>query len=140
MLFRSYKVQKKPETAIDLSKAKVTVYTDWSDSAIKNNKLEYTGKEIEPGVMIEIKQGNVTLSPKNVKQLIDEEKLTITYTNNIHKGKATMIINGDGETYVGSKTATFSITTKNIKDTKILDDLFEKIAAMCSVRYLVEAP
>lgn len=140
LLTASYKVQKKPETAIDLSKAKVTVYTDWSDSAIKNNKLEYTGKEIEPGVMIEIKQGNVTLSPKNVKQLIDEEKLTITYTNNIHKGKATMIINGDGETYVGSKTATFSITTKNIKDTKILDDLFEKIAAMCSVRYLVEAP
>ena len=140
LLTASYKVQKKPETAIDLSKAKVTVYTDWSDSATKNNKLEYTGKEIEPGVMIEIKQGNVTLSPKNVKQLMDEEKLTITYTNNIHKGKATMIINGDGETYVGSKTATFSITTKNIKDTKILDDLFEKIAAMCSVRYLVEAP
>lgn len=140
LLTASYKVQKKPETAIDLSKAKVTVYTDWSDSATKNNKLEYTGKEIEPGVMIEIKQGNVTLSPKNVKQLMDEEKLTITYTNNIHKGKATMIINGDGEIYVGSKTATFSITTKNIKDTKILDDLFEKIAAMCSVRYLVEAP
>lgn len=140
LLTASYKVQKKPETAIDLSKAKVTVYTDWSDSATKTNKFEYTGKEIEPSVMIEIKQGNVTLSPKNVKQLMDEEKLTITYTNNIHKGKATMIINGDGEIYVGSKTATFSITTKNIKDTKILDDLFEKIAAMCSVRYLVEAP
>ncbi len=140
LLTASYKVQKKPETAIDLSKAKVTVYTDWSDSATKTNKFEYTGKEIEPSVMIEIKQGNVTLSPKNVKQLMDEEKLTITYTNNIHKGKAAMIINGDGETYVGSKTATFSITTKNIKDTKILDDLFEKIAAMCSVRYLVEAP
>lgn len=140
LLTASYKVQRKSETAIDLSKAKVTVYADWSGSAVKSNKAEYTGKEIEPGVMIEIKQGNVKLSPKDVKQLMDEEKLTITYTNNIHKGKATIIINGNGETYVGSKTATFSITTKNIKDTKILDDLFEKIAAMRSVRYLVEAP
>lgn len=142
LLTASYKVQRKSETAIDLSKAKVTVYTDWSGSAVKSNKAEYTGKEIEPGVMIEIKQGNVKLSPKDVKQLMDAEnpKLMIRYTNNIHKGKATIIINGDGETYVGSKTATFSITTKNIKDTKILDDLFEKIAAMRSVRYLVEAP
>ena len=78
------------------------------------------------------------VSKRSVKH--PNPKLMIRYTNNIHKGKATIIINGDGETYVGSKTATFSITTKNIKDTKILDDLFEKIAAMRSVRYLVEAP
>lgn len=127
----SYMVQKKAEGAIDLSKAKVTVTADWSDSAAKTNKLEYTGTEIEPGVMIEIKQGNVKLSPKDVKQLMDEQKLTITYTNNIHKGKASIIINGDGSTYAGSKTAVFSITTKNIKNTKILDDLFEKLAEMC---------
>lgn len=136
----SYKVYKKAENAIDLSKAKVTVYTDWSDSGVKTNKLEYTGKEVEPGAMIEIKQGNIKLLPKDIKQLEKEGKLTIRYTNNIHKGKAAMVINGDGDTYVGSKAVAFSITTKNIKNTKILDDLFVDVASMCNVRYLLENP
>lgn len=136
----SYKVYKKAGNAIDLSKAKVTVYTDWSDSAVKTNKLEYTGKEVEPGAMIEIKQGNIKLLPKDIKQLEKEGKLTIRYTNNIHKGKAAMVINGDGDTYVGSKAVAFSITTKNIKNTKILDDLFVDVASMCNVRYLLENP
>ena len=142
-LTASYNVRKMPESAnaLDLSKAKVTVYKGWSvdentdaatNKAMKSNKMEYTGVAIEPGVMIEIKNGKetTTLYPKDVEKLLKGQnpELTVQYVNNVNKGKATIVINGDGENYVGSKTVTFSITTKNLKDTEILKNLFGDIS------------
>ena len=135
-LTASYKVYKVAESSIDLSKVKLTVYKDWkvsdtTDKANKGNKMEYTGVEIEPSVMIELKDAAKTkLSPEDVKALIDEGKLTVHYVNNVNKGKATIVINGNGTDYVGSKTVTFSITTKNLKDTDILVNLFKDISKM----------
>ncbi|MDE7268139.1 MAG: hypothetical protein K2N89_11805, partial [Lachnospiraceae bacterium] len=146
-LTASYYVRRMPQStnegtsALDLSKAKITVYKDWSvdkntdaatNKAMKSNKMEYTGVAIEPGVMIEIKNGRetTTLYPKDVEELRKGQnpKLTVSYVNNVNKGKATIVINGDGVNYVGGKTVTFSITTKNLKDTDILVNLFNDIS------------
>jgi len=132
-LTASYQVYKASGNAVDLSKAKLTVYKDWNvsdtaDKASKGNKMEYTGVEIKPGVMIELKDANkTTLSPKQVKELIDAKKITVQYTNNINKGKAAIVINGNGTDYVGGKAVTFSITTKSLKDTDILVNLFKDV-------------
>ena len=142
-LTASYYVRRMPQSAnegtnaLDLSKAKLTVYKDWNvdasavaDKANKGAKMEYTGVAVKPGVMIEFKDAAKTkLSPKEVDTLIEQGKLTVQYVNNVNKGKATIVINGDGVNYVGGKTVTFSITTKNLKnEANLLANLFGDIS------------
>ncbi len=142
-LTASYKVcQRTLGDFYDLSKARLIVYTNWSDSALRTNRIEHTGSAVEPGVAIEFRQdgAKIDLTPTEVKQLIDSGKLTIQYVNNVNRGRATIVVNGDGATYVGGKKVTFNIITRNIKNTDILDDLFTNAVEKCNIRYLLQNP
>ena len=92
------------ENAIDLSKAKVTI--------VGGNKAEYTGEGVSPDIEIKYKSGKEwkTLSADDIGTYV-----TVTYINNVNKGKATVMINGNGDRYVGSKTAIFNIVAKSMK-------------------------
>ncbi|MDE6016812.1 MAG: hypothetical protein K2H41_14180, partial [Acetatifactor sp.] len=104
----------------DISKAKITV----KDSAgKKQSKVEYTGEAVYP-YSIEIKVGKAT--PILLKYDADTaswvtsdgsatQDFDILVVNNIEKGKATIIVTGDGAN-VGSKTATFSVVSQNLKN------------------------
>ena len=103
----------------DLSKAKVTFYKD-EECTQKVTKLEYTGKEVEPFVKVECREGNKYVT------LVRDMDYKVTYMNNVNKGKAAVIITGVNARYAGSRTASFSIAAKNLK--KVVDffeDLFK---------------
>ncbi|MBD5520897.1 MAG: hypothetical protein HDR03_06670 [Lachnospiraceae bacterium] len=101
-----YTVQDKPtNTIVDLSKASVT---------LNAKKVEYTGdaqidnvKEIS----IKVNGAKKTIPAKDFA----DNGITVQYVNNKAKGKATIVISGDGTKYVGSKTTTFSITARKFK-------------------------
>ena len=103
---------------LDLSKAKIKFLQPKPKDSTKtqNAKIGYTGKEIELATSKEEYanggyQGwiEVTIgSGKNVTS-VDLADLTVTYANNIAKGKATVILSGDGTKYAGSFTGTFNI-------------------------------
>ncbi|MDE6699604.1 MAG: hypothetical protein K2K10_01090, partial [Acetatifactor sp.] len=102
----------------DISKAKITV----KDSAgKKQSKVEYTGEAVYP-YSIEIKVGKAT--PILLKYDADTaswvtsdgsatQDFDILVVNNIEKGKATIIVTGDGAN-VGSKTATFNVVSHSL--------------------------
>ncbi|MDE7252389.1 MAG: hypothetical protein K2O32_05530, partial [Acetatifactor sp.] len=103
----------------DLSKlAKITLKESNSDK--KQSKKEYTGEAVYPDRM-EIKIGTavttLTHDPATDSWLTTDgtptQDFNITVVNNIAKGKATVIVNGDGSKNVGSKTATFSVVAHN---------------------------
>ncbi len=102
-----------------MSKAKVTFYKD-EECTQKVTKLEYTGKEVEPFVKVECREGNKYVT------LERDMDYKVTYMNNVNKGKAAVIITGVNARYAGSRTASFSIAAKNLK--KVVDffeDLFK---------------
>ncbi len=101
-----YQVWKVGENQKDLSKARVT-FVDASGS--KLTKATYTGEEMEPAVKVEIKNGKTW-------ETIPADQYELTYVNNVHKGKATAIINAKGVQYVGGRTAAFSIVAQNLKN------------------------
>lgn len=100
----SYKVYNK-NLYQDLSKAKVT-FLDQSGKTLK--KAEYTGSAIAPKVKLEVRgtRGYVE---------VPSDWYKVVYVNNVNKGTATAIITGTGQSYGGSKIATFQITSKNVK-------------------------
>ena len=99
----------------DLSKAKVTVVDEKGN---KLSKAEYTGEEIEPKVIVTIGSG------KNAV-VVPESEYTLSYIGNVNKGKGTVMVTGTGATnYAGSKTATFSIVSRNVKN---ISDLFANL-------------
>ena len=55
-----------------------------------------------------------------VWKVVPEDTYRVTYVNNVNKGKATVIVTGKGDSYVGSKTGIFSIVAWNIKNVKNL--------------------
>lgn len=103
----SYKVCSKTNL-IDLSTAKVTFVDSLGN---KLSKVEYTGRAVQPEVKVEVKVG---------KQYVEvpSDQYKVVYVNNVKKGKATAIITGTGTKYVGSRSAKFTIASKNIKDVK----------------------
>ena len=93
------------KATLDLSKAKVTFYSDEARTR-KVTKLEYTGEEVEP---LEVK-----LEIRGVE--VPESEYEVVFVNNVNKGKATAIITAyDTSAYGGSKTATYSIVSRNLK-------------------------
>ena len=82
-----------PESKIDLSSATVNSI----------DSQTYTGSSIEPSV-------TVTLNGKTLKL---NEDYTLTYSNNINVGTATITINGIGN-YTGSKKINFNIVPKKL--------------------------
>ncbi len=89
------------------------------NSLMKNAKisLEYksaecTGAEIKPNVV-------VTLGG----QEISSDCYTVTYTNNVNIGKAVATVKGDNKTIFGSKSVTFSITGRVLKNAVVVSEL-----------------
>ena len=82
-----------PESKIDLSSATVNSI----------DSQTYTGSSIEPSV-------TVTLNGKTLKL---NEDYTLTYSNNVNVGTATITINGIGN-YTGSKKINFNIVPKKL--------------------------
>ena len=82
-----------PESKIDLSSATVNSI----------DSQTYTGFSIEPSV-------TVTLNGKTLKL---NEDYTLTYSNNVNVGTATITINGIGN-YTGSKKVNFNIAPKKL--------------------------
>ena len=82
-----------PESKIDLSSATVNSI----------DSQTYTGSSIEPSV-------TVTLNGKTLKL---NEDYTLTYSNNVNVGTATITINGIGN-YTGSKKVNFNIAPKKL--------------------------
>ena len=109
-LTATYKVVRKEGT--DLSKGRISFYEDEALTK-KITKMEYTGEEVTPYVKVEVKEGKVW-------KVVPEDTYRVTYVNNVNKGKATVIVTGKGDSYVGSKTGTFSIVAWNIKNVKNL--------------------
>lgn len=72
----------------------------------EDKKPTYTGSVCEPRVEVKKKDGT----------LIDAGQYTVHYANNIEIGKATLIVEGDGVNYFGSKSMNFNITGGNLKD------------------------
>ena len=68
------------------------------------SKQEYNGQEITPEIRVLVKNG------KNWEEL-PEDAYEVSYLNNVNKGKAVILVNGNGAAYAGSKTAKFTITS-----------------------------
>ncbi|MDE6663854.1 MAG: chitobiase/beta-hexosaminidase C-terminal domain-containing protein, partial [Lachnospiraceae bacterium] len=105
----------------DLSKAKIEIWDKVANK--KTTKVEYTGEEIEfDGTRYELK---VNLGTAKKPDYVLETEYDVEYANNINKGKATIIITAKdtSETYLGSKTGTFSIIAQKVKPT-LLNNLF----------------
>ena len=85
-------------TAVDLTKAKI--YAKGTKKAVSNQL--YTGEGLEPEIDVYVKIGKTWTK-------VDESLYTVTYVNNIERGKARILVNGDGEGAIGSKTGTFKI-------------------------------
>lgn len=93
----------------DLSKARITV-VDENGRKIKN--VMFDGNEQKVRLKIELKAG------KGYQEITEEEYTAlaghITYVNHVYKGKATIVVNGDGKVFTGGKAAAFHIVPKDI--------------------------
>jgi hypothetical protein len=105
---------------VDLSKARIT----FKNGENKLTKAEYTGNEVEPTVVVEVKNGKKWETVPQTVEGSAELNYTVEYVNNVNKGKATVVVTGTGK-YVGSKTATFSIVAQKVKNS-LLSSLFHK--------------
>ena len=85
---------------------------------MKVGKQEYTGEAIEPKIRVLVKQGKtwIEVDPDKCEEPI--------YINNVLKGKATILITGNGEDTIGSRTASFTITNMNIGLFDLIRQLF----------------
>lgn len=108
----SYTVWKKGSSNDkDLSKAKVTFHNQADCKDRKVTKFEYNGGEVKPGGINVIIGNNTT---NLYSQDAAKSQVTVTYVNNVNKGKATVIIKpAEGSGLIGSKVVTFSIASKN---------------------------
>ncbi len=109
----TYRIVRRDAEAIDLSKAKIVAKDKVNNKDVAVSKQEYTGRAIKPEIRVLVKEG------KNWKE-VPESAYKVNYINNIQKGNATIMITGDGKTAVGSKTAKFTISSKNLSLFKLL--------------------
>lgn len=95
----TYTVKKLPaQSVVNLSKAKI--YAKGTKKAVPAQG--YIGEPLEPEIDVYVKIGKTWTK-------VDESRYTVTYVNNIERGKAKILVNGDGEGAIGSKNSTFKI-------------------------------
>ena len=99
----TYRVMKVSGNMINLSKAKIV----GRDTTKAVKKQEYTGSAVTPEIDVLIKQGKEWVK-------VDPADYTVTYINNINKGKAVILVSGKGTNAAGSKTAKFTIKAKSM--------------------------
>ena len=100
----TYTIAKASTTAVPLAKAKIVA--KGSMKAVPAQA--YTGSAITPEIDVYVKNGKTW-------DKVDPSTYTVTYVNNVAKGKATILVSGDGIHTAGSKTATFRINTRSLK-------------------------
>ncbi|MBO4375517.1 MAG: hypothetical protein J5829_10460, partial [Lachnospiraceae bacterium] len=83
------------------------IYTQSSNDLLK--KADYTGKEVEPAIDVKVKVGSSY-------ETVPKEAYTVSYLNNVSRGKATIIITGDSKKAFGTKTGAFTIGVRKFED------------------------
>ena len=77
-------------------------------ASVAGKKFLYTGYELTPGV-------NLTYNKMKLTEGVD---YVVSYSNNVEKGTAKILINGIGN-YTGSRTVKFKITGPKLKDAQV---------------------
>ena len=92
------------------------IIVDKNKNISKATIAKIPAQEYQNGVRVELSDEllKVTLAKTELKKDVD---YTVSYVNNIHQGKATLIINGKGE-YVGTKKVNFMIKSLPIELTE----------------------
>ena len=108
---RTYTVKKVPAqtSVVNLTKAKI--YAKGTKKAVPAQG--YTGEPLEPEIDVYVKIGKTWTK-------VDESLYTVTYVNNIERGKAKILVNGDGEGAIGSRQGTFKIVKWKLSQLKKL--------------------
>ena len=70
------------------------------------SEVTFTGKEVTPTVVVKDSKGNA----------VDASEYTLTYSNNIELGTATVKVEMNGQNYVGSFTKSFKVVKAEVKD------------------------
>ncbi len=110
-----YEVKKPSAELIDLSKAKIVAKAkNAKGKDVKVGKQAYRGEVIEPEIRVLVKKDKKTWTE------VDPGTYEVSYINNVLKGKATMLITGNGEETIGSKTAKFKITNMRFELFKVI--------------------
>ncbi len=110
----TYEMVRRGAESIDLTKAKIVAKDknkNGKDVAVAEQ--EYTGYEIKPEIRVIAKVNNKWVD-------VDPADYTVSYINNVNKGTATILVTGDGEKAIGSKTAGFSISTMRFELFKLI--------------------
>ncbi len=101
-----YTIRKLAGNTIDLSKAKIVN----KDASTKQKSLRsetYNGAAIRPEVDVYVKVGKQY-------EKVNPSYYTVSYVNNTKKGKASIIVTGNGGSAKGSKTVTFNIVARSL--------------------------
>ncbi|MCR4960558.1 MAG: hypothetical protein K6A74_03820 [Lachnospiraceae bacterium] len=101
-----YTIRKLAGNTIDLSKAKIVN----KDASTKQKSLRsetYNGVAIRPEVDVYVKVGKQY-------EKVNPSYYTVSYVNNTKKGKASIIVTGNGGSAKGSKTVTFNIVARSL--------------------------
>ncbi|MCR4923883.1 MAG: hypothetical protein K5931_07760, partial [Lachnospiraceae bacterium] len=102
----TYNVVRRSSELIDLTKAKIVAKEkNLKGKDIAVGRCAYTGSYIEPEIRVMYKEG------KEWKD-IPEEYYEVSYINNLNKGRATILVNGDSINTMGSRKAGFNIYNK----------------------------
>lgn len=110
----SYRVCRKSDHVIDLSGAKVSFF---DKNGTQITKLDYTGRAVEPY------RTQVTCRVGQKDVILAEGQYSISCLNNVNKGKVTVLVTGTGlpgeggVSFVGSRTASYSISAAPLTDT-----------------------
>ncbi|MBD5445041.1 MAG: hypothetical protein HDR29_05755, partial [Lachnospiraceae bacterium] len=115
-----YEIKAVGSSVKDLSTAKI-VFNDAAGAAKPAKNFSYTGEPVQPYSMkitFKDKSSVEVVLDKDAKAFNSElyDKFDITFVNNTNKGKASVIVKADDDSYVGGKTATFSIAARNLKN------------------------
>ena len=111
---RTYEIVKPATGTIDISKAKIVAKAKSTKGKdVMVGKQEYNGMPVEPEIRVLVKSGKTWTEA-------DSNIYDVTYVNNVNKGKATILVIGDGDTCIGSRTAKFTITSMRMSLFKLI--------------------
>ena len=103
----TYKVIRPADGAVKLSEAKIVAKEKVKNADAAIAKQEYTGREVKPEIRAVRKVGRST-------EDVPADAYETVYINNVSKGKATVLIIGNGRDAIGCQKADFTITTRNM--------------------------
>ncbi|MBQ8945470.1 MAG: InlB B-repeat-containing protein [Lachnospiraceae bacterium] len=110
----TYEIVKPATGTIDISKAKIVAKAKSTKGKdVMVGKQEYNGMPVEPEIRVLVKSGKTWTE-------VDSNLYDVTYVNNVNKGKATILVSGNGDTCIGSRTARFTITSMRMSLFKLI--------------------